>query len=62
MVPVYPGTPQLSLLTIQNSLLFLKMSSCTAPKTRATSFHVLLGFILGVFFWLEKYEVKEMAA
>lgn len=49
MVPVYPGIPQLSLLTIQNSQLFLKISSCTAPKTWATSFHVLLGFTL--VFW-----------
>lgn len=61
-IPVYPGTPQLSLLIRHTSQLFLKISSCAASKTRATSFHVLLGFILAFFFVtckVGKCEVKK---
>lgn len=55
------GTPQPSLLTRHTSQLFLIISSCTASKTGATSFHVLLGFILAFFLTckVEKYEVKK---
>lgn len=38
------GTPQLSLLTTYTSHSFLKISSCRASKTQATSSPVLLGF------------------